>query len=636
MTDQHLLSPLAGSPNSSIHESSDPTSGTSNTQHISLNVNPLTALLGADTNKIFDLVDQLRRKGIKEEVPLPQIIVIGDQSSGKSSVLEAISRQTFPRGEKLCTTFATELALRRKPVSQVCVSIQPAADRPDHEKEQLRSWKPQSMDLQEFQKIVKDAGKEITSLNHGFSGSYSRDVLRIEISGPDQHQLTLVDLPGIIQRKNVNQDPGDPIKVREIVESYMADPASIILAVVSAEIEQARQETLNLVEKHDRLGTRTVGVITKPDRALPDSAVEREYILMAENAIHEFKYGWYVLKNRGHKSDSWSAEQRDSSEAYFFKTSNWGMLSRSQLGATSLRNALRDLLDAKIRAALPNIGLSIEANLKTLKSQLRGLGMPRTSDSEKRNYLDGIARQFEKLVRESVDGSKSGLFDAKTSTGYKTLRSNIHALNDVFIHELRNCPFSQMIMGPAITPIASDPLAAVKTFKIEQEIVEQVSAIHVENRGSVYIPNIVDRTPLISFLFQKVTEPWKVIADNYIQTVSQAVRSHFTAIAKYTAGERMAKDLQKHCLEEALAIKENQLQQKLDELYAPYYGGHPSTRSPVFCSAHQSLLASVGATKETGNDRRDFELAIRETALYYQVCALFSDFYVSLSGFERL
>ncbi|CAM9666173.1 unnamed protein product, partial [Chrysoparadoxa australica] len=51
-----------------------------------------------DVRPWLDLIDELRSHGINRDLPLPQIAVMGDQSCGKSSVLESISGIPFPRG----------------------------------------------------------------------------------------------------------------------------------------------------------------------------------------------------------------------------------------------------------------------------------------------------------------------------------------------------------------------------------------------------------------------------------------------------------------------------------------------------------------------------------------------------------
>ena len=61
----------------------------------------------------LDLVDKLRSYGIERDIPIPQIAVMGDQSSGKSSVLEFISGIPFPRGNGLVTKCATQLTMKK-------------------------------------------------------------------------------------------------------------------------------------------------------------------------------------------------------------------------------------------------------------------------------------------------------------------------------------------------------------------------------------------------------------------------------------------------------------------------------------------------------------------------------------------
>ena len=99
----------------------------------SLNTTGLTALRSQERLSLLDEIDALSRSGISEHVSLPQIAVCGDQSSGKSSCLEAISGVPFPCKDMLCTRFATELVLRKASLDSVLVNIVPSQRRPEVE-----------------------------------------------------------------------------------------------------------------------------------------------------------------------------------------------------------------------------------------------------------------------------------------------------------------------------------------------------------------------------------------------------------------------------------------------------------------------------------------------------------------------
>ncbi len=125
----------------------------------------LQQLVSADQGELLNMTDKLRGFGISAglSLPLPQIIVCGIQSSGKSSVLEAISGRPFPKGDGVCTTFATELALRRGASSRVSVHIKPAKTRSESECEQLANFAPPA--TENFETTVEKAKKCLKS--HG-------------------------------------------------------------------------------------------------------------------------------------------------------------------------------------------------------------------------------------------------------------------------------------------------------------------------------------------------------------------------------------------------------------------------------------------------------------------------------------
>lgn len=72
---------------------------------------------------MLDKIDKLFACGVGEIVDLPQIVVVGNQSSGKSSVLEGLVSKPLPRDSGLCTRFATQIVFRRAKLQGIEVSI---------------------------------------------------------------------------------------------------------------------------------------------------------------------------------------------------------------------------------------------------------------------------------------------------------------------------------------------------------------------------------------------------------------------------------------------------------------------------------------------------------------------------------
>ena len=107
--------------------------------------------------------------------------------------------------------------------------------------------------------------------------TFSDDVLKIEIWGPKQQHLSVIDVPGIFRNPIEGMTTESDIEVvRNMVNHYMKNPRSIILAVIPANVDIATQEILKMAKKCDASGERTLGVLTKPD--LVDRGAEKGVI----------------------------------------------------------------------------------------------------------------------------------------------------------------------------------------------------------------------------------------------------------------------------------------------------------------------------------------------------------------------
>ena len=191
-----------------------------------------------EQRSVLDTVAQVRKCGLESVVSLPQLVVCGDQSAGKSSVLEALTEIPFPRNDNLCTRFATEIILRRANANSLKIKLIPDPNRPFDEQEKIKVFEESITNFDQLPDLMNNAMSVMDIGDRSKSGStpraFARDVLSIEIEGPSRPQLTLVDIPGPIQTDTKGVTKADVDLVGEITDQYIKQPRTICLAVVSA------------------------------------------------------------------------------------------------------------------------------------------------------------------------------------------------------------------------------------------------------------------------------------------------------------------------------------------------------------------------------------------------------------------
>ncbi|KAK5079394.1 hypothetical protein LTR51_001591 [Lithohypha guttulata] len=540
----------------------------------------------SDNNDVLDLIDGLRSQGVSHYVDLPGIIVCGDQSSGKSSVLEAISGLQFPRKDNLCTRFATEVILRRSVKENQSISIAPARDRSDDERKRLLEFGRDEWHLDSLESLVEDA-KEAMGID-GVTRSFSNDVLRIEVSGPSQPHLTLVDLPGLFSAGNKAQSEDDADAVKALVLSYMRNPRSIILAVVSAKNDFANQIVTKYTRDVDADGMRTLGVITKPDTLDVGSDSERAYLLLAKNEDVQFRLGWHVLRNRDFESRHASADERDQTENDFFARGVWKELAKKQVGINALRPRLSYLLRQQILAELPNLITEVEQGLHECKRILSHMGTARATIGEQRLYLLRISQDFTFLTRSTTDGSYSdGFFGSAASEhGYRRrLRAVIQNESIRFAKVMREQGHARHIVDTVTKKQSQmDPRLIGK-----HAYIEKVLSLMTRSRGKelpgTYSPHI------IGDLFREQAEPWQALVRYFIVDVWTATQMTLGLILDHVADPKTAAGLQQKVLQPALNDLKSRLDHSVNVVLEQVVKQHPITYNHYLTDNIQRLRA---------------------------------------------
>lgn len=239
-------------------------------------------------------------------------------------------------------------------------------------------------------------------------------------------------LAGLFGASDKNQSDEDLELVQNLVTQYMKQRRSIILAVVAADNAFPNQPVTKLARQIDPRGTRTLGLITKPDKIDHGSENETYYVDLAQNLNVKLTLGWHVLRNKSFDTMDDSPEQRDKREASFFASSVWERLDSAQLGVEALRERLREVLWNQIRQRLPGVKTDVQRGIEDCRAKLAQLGTCRDTPKAKQKYLLNISSRLTKLVRAAVYGVYAdSFFESKpgnTDVFERRLRANIHKI----------------------------------------------------------------------------------------------------------------------------------------------------------------------------------------------------------------
>ncbi|KAF5007081.1 hypothetical protein FDECE_6585 [Fusarium decemcellulare] len=578
---------------------------------IKLTSDGLTGLCSEEKSLLLDTVDSLRSHGISHYISLPQIIVCGDQSSGKSSVLEAISGVSFPVRSNVCTRFPTELVLRKTDETAVHVSIVPHHSRSKSEKATLRGFQEKLETFDELPDLIEraKAAMGITTLGKAFSN----DLLRIEVSGPDRPHLTIVDLPGLIHSETKTQSKDDVKMIKQVVQGYMKESRSVILAVVSAKNDYANQVVLKLAQKADPEGIRTLGVITKPDTLHPGSESERDYINLAHNKDVEFRLGWHVLRNRDSEKDSWDPDERNSQEKDFFSKGSWASLNSSDWGIDLLRGRLSKLLLRQISMELPNLITEIETKSVLRQGQLDKLGQPRATVDQQRTYLIRIGQSFQGIVKTAVEGNYTDSFfgDAKSATGYeKRIRAVIQNRAIDFADSLGKKGKLLRIYDDDDDDEEEEEDDWPPDLSLSKnEYLAKIDALMRRSRGRE-LPGMFNPM-IVADLFREQSSPWGAIALAYVKGVWEAARDFLRRVVKHVADSTTVSTLLEFIIMPKLDQILKGLNEKAKGLLNQHQEGHPITYNHYFTDTLQKIRM----------ERQKSEIS-RKICTYFQVDSL--------------
>jgi len=243
-----------------------------------------------------------------------------------------------------------------------------------------------------------------TNMSSNSGTIFSEDVLKIEICGPNEDYLTVIDVPGIFRNPTEGITTKEDVRlVQNMVREYIKNSRTIILAVLPSNVDIATQEILTLAEDYDKAGERTLGVLTKPDLVTERSA-QVSLCNLVLGKKRPLTLGYYIVRNRGADDgdvfDHTFAEQ-------MFRDEPWNGLPKDRLGVLSLKERLSELLGQITKKEFPKLRNEVVKQLSDCRKELEGLGPARQTEQEQRLFLSTMAGQFQKLVHAALNAHYS-------------------------------------------------------------------------------------------------------------------------------------------------------------------------------------------------------------------------------------
>ncbi|KUJ08617.1 uncharacterized protein LY89DRAFT_691041 [Mollisia scopiformis] len=365
------------------------------------------ASLGEDllgiVNKLQDLVFNTIGN---DSLDLPQIVVVGSQSSGKSSVLENIvGRDFLPRGSGIVTRRPLILQLINIPTDD--------DDSPEAHTAAAVATQPEWAEFHhipnrrftEFQDVKREIENE-TARIAGNNKGINRQPINLKIYSPHVLSLTLVDLPGLTKVPIGDQPTDIEKQTRNLISEYIAKPNSIILAVSPANVDIVNSEALKLARHVDPLGRRTIGVLTKID--LMDHGTNALDILSGR--VYPLKLGFIGVVNRSQQDiqGNKSLAEALKSESDFFKHHPAYRNMANRCGTQFLARSLNTTLMAHIRERLPDIKARLNTLMGQTQQELASYGDMHFSGKEHRGSLVlQLMTRFASSFISSIDGTST-------------------------------------------------------------------------------------------------------------------------------------------------------------------------------------------------------------------------------------
>ncbi|KAK4435356.1 Dynamin-related protein 4C [Sesamum alatum] len=442
---------------------------------------PIVASYNDRIRPLLDTVDRLRHLKIMQEgIQLPTIVVVGDQSSGKSSVLESLAGISLPRGQGICTRVPLIMRLQNhpNPVPELFLEY---------------NGKVVPTDEKNIADAINLATEEIAGKGKGISNSPLTLVVK-KMAVPD---LTMVDLPGIT-RVPVHGQPEDIYEqISKIITEFITPEESIILNVLSASVDFSTCESIRMSQKVDKTGQRTLAVVTKSDKS-PEGLLEK---VTADDV--NIGLGYVCVRNR--IGDETYEEAREEEAKLFETNPQLSKINKSMVGIPVLAEKLVKIQATIIVKCLPEIVRKINDKLSANIEDLNKLPKHLNSVTEAMTTFMHILGSAKESLRKII---LQGEFDEYPDATEMHCTARLAEMLNQYSADLQSKKF-----------VDNDPS---KNFLLDEIKV-------LEETKSIGLPNFLPRAAFRTLLQKKVMEV-SLIPIEFVNKIWSYIENVFVSI----------------------------------------------------------------------------------------------------------
>jgi hypothetical protein len=367
------------------------------------------------------------------------------------------------------------------------------------------------------------------------------------------------------------QSEEDVALIQELVLDYMKNPRTIILAVVTAKNDYANQIVLKHCQKIDPSGSRTLGIITKPDTLTEGTANQRSWLDLAQNRDIYFELGWHMVKNRTDTEANKTLSQRNSSERQFFSKGAYLDLPSHCKGIETLRSRLSSLLHDHLKTELPHLKTELMTKLADTTKELKQLGVKRNTAPEQRMFLTDIGQKINEILKAGVRGQYEFAFfgpvnmDAAVDSmeNIRRFRAVVQHLNLHFSDRMHSVGNKYRIPTRDGKYDGNDVEADIKALQISSpsegvgpkrmtrdEAIDWVHRTLERSRG-LELPGSFNPL-IISQLFREQSTPWKELALAHIENVAGKCKAFVDLVLDVCSPKDIRARLADYCVDAAL------------------------------------------------------------------------------------